>query len=72
MDGSNGAGNIQSRTPILAILCQLYLNWNLHSNQLVYLIDCQKEEAYQQIQRESQLPLSQQDIMQDIKEILES
>lgn len=71
MSGYNGAHSIQSRTHILAILCKLYFSWNLHCDQLLFIpvIVRKSEEAYQQVQRESQIPFTQQEIMQEIKEI---
>ncbi len=71
MGGSNVAHSIQSRTHILVILCKLYFSWNLQGDQLLFIpvIVRKSEEAYQQVQRESQIPFTQQEIMQEIKEI---
>lgn len=54
----------------MVILCKLYCNWNLHNHKSVYFSNCEEsEEAYKQVQLESEIPLTQHEIVQEIKEI---
>lgn len=70
MGQCNGADSLQFRTSIwLYFASFILIGTFIVINLFISVIVRKSEEAYQQVQRESQIPLTQQEIIQEIKEI---